>query len=497
MVDFSKLTLAGANISAKADTDEQVAVKDVICDDSVRAFACEALAGTGKTTTIIGGGNQYAGVVKYYSFGNDAVAEIVSRGVPAKSAVTLHSTALKVLASYTGAKQFIDKSRLYNQTIAAINDSGLSKPLKEYISDIMGVIKFSKARGFVPKGFAGVSQMSERDLKNLIISNGIISEEIDVDDVLDICLTVLTNGAELDGNIDFSDMVWLPYVHQMPVSTEADLALIDEAQDMDITQLYVATNRGNRVGVIGDRFQAIYGWRGADINNFGNTIKSLEALVLPMTINWRCGNSIIKEAKRFVPAIQAAPNAIDGTVGFSTLDDMYTNAEIGDFIISRTNAPLFKAWIEFTKRGKPAYVLGDSIGEQLSKLTQKFIKTKLNDSAFETYFREWAEEKAAKVIAEGLDGTKFFDIAHCLVVLHREAKTAEKLLVMLKHIMTERGVSNSITLGSTHRMKGREAKRVFRLNNFSSRTQEEVNLSYVSVTRAKEELIYVGLDNGV
>ena len=68
--------------------------------------------------------------------------------------------------------------------------------------------------------------------------------------------------------IDFDDMIWIPLVENFPLP-QFDVLFVDEAQDFNEMQrqMILRCVGNNRVVIVGDRNQAIYGFRGADSNS--------------------------------------------------------------------------------------------------------------------------------------------------------------------------------------------------------------------------------------
>jgi superfamily I DNA/RNA helicase len=96
------------------------------------------------------------------------------------------------------------------------------------------------------------------------------------------------------------------------------------------------------------------------------------------------------------------------------------------------------------------------------------------------------------------------DRANCIGVLARNARTVQDVLASIDNMFGDATDENSIILSSVHRAKGLEANRVFILLRsfripravwgepvYDSKSQEELNIAYVAITRAKEELYYV------
>lgn len=150
-----------------------------------------------------------------------------------------------------------------------------------------------------------------------------------------------------DGCIDFNDMIWLPVVLDLPVF-KFDLLLIDESQDLNRCQQVLAKKAGRRLILVGDENQAIYGFAGADSEsmarmeqelggggyNCGKDCKSPHQFVngecktcflketeykpycitLPLTVTRRCGKAIVEEARKIVPSFEAHESNPDGKI---------------------------------------------------------------------------------------------------------------------------------------------------------------------------------------
>jgi DNA helicase-2/ATP-dependent DNA helicase PcrA len=141
--------------------------------------------------------------------------------------------------------------------------------------------------------------------------------------------------------------------------------LVDETQDVDRSQLRLALLLAaphNRIFLVGDDDQTIYGWRLADVRRVLGLAGSLPGLKrTDLTVNYRCPASVVEHAvrlvahndERFVKTIRASPAAVgrlvlapDGSddavrvqrVFESWPDDGGTRA-----ILARTNAELLPA----------------------------------------------------------------------------------------------------------------------------------------------------------
>jgi superfamily I DNA/RNA helicase len=144
------------------------------------------------------------------------------------------------------------------------------------------------------------------------------------------------------------------------------------------------------VCAVGDNFQAIYSWAGADSESINNIQKRLNAKVLPLPISYRCAKNIVKLAQELVPDIQHAPLAKDGAVSYIKEKELLTSVAPGDFILSRINAPLIKYCLKLLKLGIPANIQGRDVGANLSFLIKKSKKKTVK--SFLDWLSKWGQE---------------------------------------------------------------------------------------------------------
>ena len=188
----------------------------------------------------------------------------------------------------------------------------------------------------------------------------------------------LRRSAQLTEICDFDDMIWPPALLQLPFPA-CDVLYIDEAQDLNPAQhaLVALAGKEGRTVILGDRYQAIYAFRGADSASIENlqeqlgkrTGRGMEStggvLIRPLTITWRCPKSHVSLAQRDVADIEAHPAAIDGEVSHSFLEEARGQFQPGDMVLCPTNVPLIASALKLIASRRPALVRGRRVGDQL------------------------------------------------------------------------------------------------------------------------------------
>lgn len=249
-----------------------------------------AVAGSGKTTTICSaakllkpGGNYWFGAF------NKGIAEELKGRLPYfVNCSTFHSRCLDAYKRAFG-KVKIDASK----TKWLVQDSGL-------VSDR----NFWKIFPYVEKlvGFAKGST----EAPNLVSFDAIIDHH-DMDDppegAIGVARTVLMESLEDTNRLDFDDMLWLTYHTGVQFVPQNDFIFVDEAQDLSAIQhelLVRMLKPGGRLIAVGDKHQAIYGFRGAHTNGMDELRDRFNAIELPLSISYRCSKAVVKEAQRIL-----------------------------------------------------------------------------------------------------------------------------------------------------------------------------------------------------
>lgn len=239
----------------------------------------------------------------------------------------------------------------------------------------------------------------------------------------------------------------------------------------------------------------IYSFRGADSSAIDNIIKKLNARMLPLSITYRCPHKVVKLAQSVVPEFTAAPNAKEGEIYHIIPEQMMKQVRPGDFILSRTNAPLIKYCMALLKAGVPANIQGRDVGANLIAFIKK-SKAKTIPK-FIQYVQKWEKTEIERLTIEKKSTDSYQDKAECLYNLCETVTTIEELKETIDKLFNDVDDNHKVILSTTHKAKGLERDRVFVLANTYKKglNQEETNLWYVAITRSKSELFLVNKTN--
>jgi DNA helicase II / ATP-dependent DNA helicase PcrA len=440
-----------------------------------------AVAGSGKTTTIEEATNYLPpGLRTLFVAFNKSIATELARRLHGPEVSTLHSYGLRTITANLGRLK-IDGRRVDDFCVALHGRDSKTFDLRRDLAKAVSLAKGALA--------------AEEDVDTIVDAFGIESAQNGaraqfIKDVL----TILEQcKSTKDGRIDFDDMIWLPIVLNLK-QRKFDRVFVDETQDLNPSQIELtlrACADGGRILAVGDPRQAIYRFRGADANAFANVRTRLDATELPLSVSYRCCRAVIREAQKIVPHIEAAPDADEGEVRSATYKAMRRDVQPGDFVLSRTNAPLVSLCMALLAEGRPAAIQGRDIGASLGALVKK--SKAQNVESLRTYVETWAGKECTRLAAKGRDTQLVEDKANCILALSEGMATVAAALARIESLFSDTADASRIVLSTTHKAKGLERDQVWLLRDTYLRrpADEEKCLYYVAVTRAKKTLILV------
>ena len=302
---------------------------------------------------------------------------------------------------------------------------------------------------------------------------------------------------------DFMDMIYQPCVDSSVRLGKYEYVFCDESQDVSAAQQEVirkALNRRGRLITVGDERQAIYGFAGADADSYQNLGHiNGDATHMPLSICYRCAKSIVREAQRIVPEIEYNPNQVEGVVRNGTLIDM----EHGDWVLCRNLKPLVQTYLWLMKNKIKSKIRGKDIGEGMISLICKTGAKTLHGLVVLLDVEK--KKLYKKLVKKGVNHPSLHPKMEVLCqkievieYLANEVNSVKELKELIENIFTDD--VKGILLSTIHKAKGLENNRIFFLapelipSKFATQPwqiEQEMNLRYVAITRAKVELIYV------
>jgi DNA helicase-2/ATP-dependent DNA helicase PcrA len=308
-------------------------------------------------------------------------------------------------------------------------------------------------------------------------------------------------------HFDFDDQKWMPLHHGWAIP-KYDQVVLDEFQDtcpVEYALMISAAGDHGQFCAIGDPDQTIYGFKGAKPGIFDDYIKAHNAKTLPLSICYRCPIEVIKEAQKIVPRIEWAPGAMKGSVNNRSREEFLKNVQDRDFVLCRTTDELVAAQIALTRMGRKSKVRGRDFCTMLSFIIDRVSKRERNMpiAEFITRLLEYqiARSEQLKLIRRENEIINLEDRLSTIRALSEEATRVEDIFTRMKDIFTD-VPHTGIDLMTVHKSKGLQSKNVWILrpdllpHPRSSAKKwmeaEEMRLKYVGVTRAQENLTWVG-----
>ncbi len=452
----------------------------------------EAVAGSGKTTTIVEALSRVKGSSLFLAFNKSIAEELKSRGVNAR---TFHSLTYGPVTRAVGART------VNTQKIADIIDARFTGDDRRLYGAFV-----KKLVGLARQAGIGCLVADARDeWDRLATHHDVELEHEDAQYETALRLSSLTlEWANQSREVDFDDLLYRAVKDGITLP-KFDWVFVDEAQDTNAIQraiLRKVLHNGSRLIAVGDPAQAIYGFRGADSEALNLIASEFNCVRLPLTVTYRCPQQVVRFARQWVDHIEAAPGADEGAV--TVLGERFDRKEFrtGDLIVCRTTKPLVALAYELLKARVPARIMGKDIGAGLVALVEK-QKAKGIPALIEK-LNTYTAREVEKAIAKRQDAKaeQISDRTACVLflidTLDENHRTVPELIRVIEGLFSDNGAA--VVLATIHKAKGLEAPRVFWLNSSQCpskwakqewQQQQERNLCYVAATRAKEELVLI------
>jgi superfamily I DNA/RNA helicase len=486
-------------------TPQQAAYFNLGTDPRSGSVALDAKAGTGKTTTQAGLAAKLPGSGLATSVLKSTVADL-GKAMPGNwESRGLHSLGYAAIRKkHPRIKVDSGGNALYEFCKERLSDE--SEWWKTF-AEVKPLVEQALLAGIVPNHERFITPDESHEWEALADRFDIEWEPV-VYETAHAALVHLNNLATSGTSLTFAHMLTLPLFWSGYSVQQYPKVIVDEAQDLNPLQhrmIAKALRHNGRVFVTGDPNQAIMAFSGADSNSFHNLVQQFSCTVLPLTWCFRCGTEIIAEAQRDVPSLEAPPGAHQGAVvqaDHIDLDDLPRT------IICRNNAPNLRLAMRLFTAGYTVECAGKDIGAGL-KSTIKRIASGKNAASmpapeFLSRLQAWADREIKRRPARKHTVQDKRDALAALAEHHQTLGAITQHIDQLYQPEPDgKRLPAEFQLLTIHKSKGREYDKVGFLDAHlipakwakqDWELEQERNLRYVGVTRAKNELVYLDSD---
>jgi len=513
----------------------------------------EAVAGSGKTFTII----EMLIAINYHfpqarsalmSFNakvrDELKARVLTKSIRNTEVNTVHGFGFSSFKSHFGARK-PNAYKLTDLLEPLLKQFKLNYSFSKPITQTVSIAKDTGMDLFYPNTTA--------EWRKLIDYHDISwdEEKLPLSNFINLCADLFSLSVKKTDKIDFGDMIYLPLKHNLTFP-QFDFVFIDEAQDTNATRREVAkrmlkhdgiasgivneyelfgsqeSGNGNgpteaeykvahtklgRLIAVGDRHQAIYGFTGADNDALDILKKEFSAQELPLSTCFRCSKAVIRHAQSIVPQILPRTGAIEGAVNLKMPEyNFHENLFSQRFpdlshsaILCRKNAPLISIAFQLLEKQIPCRIEGRDIGQELIKLCKK-----LDDSskpALSISLRKHLSDQSSKLSPYKLDLLSDKISAITSILTLPSITSVPQLYQQIESVFSDYDPSkpSKLTLSSIHKSKGLEWNTVYLLgrnawmpSKYATQPwmeEQEQNLIYVAITRAKETLYEITVED--
>lgn len=515
-------------------TPQQAAIRDFIQSEPEVNLMVEAVAGAAKTSTIEisapGIGPELTPLA--VSFNKKIAVELVDRLPPWFSVKTLNALGHRAWMTARGGTRInLDTDKMYKLVKASL-PAEMRQGEDDSFAAVLALARGAKSIGLVPSGapmgVRGIVEDTEDNWQEIAFQKGL---DVGSAEILQARQAVLSSiKAAFSGEIDYDDQIYMSVLFG-GVYPKHHTVIVDESQDLSpLNHIQLRKMTKTRLIAVGDPYQAIYAFRGADADSMsnlqremgggilGNVLHILEsqrqediedgvrgAFVPPvvhsligkgnfhkleLTNSFRVPHLIGRRQRNHVPHFDVMPWLPEGTFEVwpnrlatpppETDDALVARPtwSINDipsesFVLCRNNAPLMSLAFTFIKHRRPVKILGKDIGATLANLLLKVTGKEARPiSDCYALLEDWKRKEIAKAGDAESKVDVIYDRFDSLFVMLEavEDQTPKGTNLdteqFIRNLFTDKPGETMTELSSGHRAKGLEKDWVMILDPF-------------------------------
>lgn len=463
-------------------TAEQAAIIDAVA--SGENTAVEALAGTGKTTTMRLAAEATGRRRGLYIVFNKAAQVDAAKVFPKSCKVrTAHSLAFQAVRRTHGPK--LPQGRVRPFPAAEAVDAFRIRGV-EITSDLAigprGIAALAKST--VTRFCQSAAAEPETDHVPWLRGLGPLARQTLAAHVLPYAAAMWRDLADPGGRrMPMGHDHYLKLWALTSPALAADYVIVDECQDTNPVLEHVVLAQDTQLVAVGDRLQTLYAWRGT--SNLFRSIRGARQLAL--TESFRFGPAIAREANKWLSLdVLDTDLRLTGRGGPSAVEPL----EDADAILCRTNATAVLEVMDALSDGKRVALVGG--GDDIEQLARAAIDLQAGRGTAHPElagFRTWEDLRRYVTDEDDTD----------LGVLVRlvDKYGAEAIIAVAARLSPESRAE--VTVSTAHKAKGRQWNRVRIADDFAPPHLDdngkpkpvpagEAMLAYVAVTRAQRVL---------
>jgi DNA helicase-2/ATP-dependent DNA helicase PcrA len=476
----------------------QEAIYDFATTERKKSLMVASTAGSGKSTTLVEVARRLPSGLAL-AFNKSAQTHLQGKLKAPWEAKTFHGCA------YAATRKAFPNRVLETKGGKSHRDwKAIARVIgQKYDKDIRAIIGCTDYAREIGVGLTCGPENNYKTWEKILLNN--CSRKPEKMEILLNSLPALFWDSQYDQDVDmrFGDMVFWCVAHDLPLRTYNHI-LVDEAQDLSPPQVeFLKKVCSGRVIAFGDTYQSIYGFRGSSSTAMLDIQKKFDAEELPLSISYRCAKNITKEAQQYSPEMQSAADAPVGIVHHMQGELSPESFEIEEgkdiAILCRNNAPLIGAALRYLATGKKVSIRTNLAAtlRNVFRYEMRCKEAKNKTAALENLDVYVAREKAE---AEGREAFSRIDYLNDLSTAVYSIVEALPSLNHWENFLGEIFDENQgIVFSTIHKAKGLEWDTVVfyepglipskRAKNEEA-LQQERNLAFVVITRAKNELVY-------